>query len=292
MRYFALWFALAIAPVPAVAQDRCAPSFDRKEMAIELTAPSPTASIAAAENFTVDIGNVNETACQVRLQVVALDGLNYHFPPYMLLRQGQKVFVQANEAASTASFPTTINVPGGGSTMSVPFQIALPPNWNVDAGNYSQRLQLSLVDSSSGELFDQMILKLNFTVPSAATLAVVGATSGAGGMKVIALGQLSQTHETRSPDFDLLVWSNAAYRVTFASDNRGQLVHSNGVDHVTYRMTINGTAIDLSGPSSFPFNRRTSSTGDFHRLAVIVPPVGQAPAGDYRDRITVTVTAN
>ncbi len=288
--FLGLAFASMLAPAAVFAQDQCPLVFDQKDMTVSVVASSPTTAIPAVENFTVNLRNAGEASCQARLLVARLAGKSGALPAYSLRRQGVEMFVQASEAASATSFGTAVNVSGGGATVPVAFQIGFPPNWNVEAGAYSERLQFLLVDSS-GEILDRMILNVDLRVPSAATLSFVGAVSGSGTGKTIALGKLSQTEETKSPDFGLRVWSNTSYDVSFDSENRGQLVHSNAVDRIAYRMTMNRTPVNLAGISQFLFPRRTFAIGDFHRLAIVVPPVGQALAGDYSDRITVTITA-
>ena len=86
------------------------------------------------------------------------------------------------------------------------------------------------------------------------------------------------------------IWSTAGYRVSVSSENRGQLVHASNLDRLPYELDFDRRTVNLRGADSFFYPQHTPSLGRLHPLRVVVQPV-DARAGDYADRVTVTVTA-
>jgi len=171
------------------------------------------------------------------------------------------------------------------------FQITVPTEWGLQAGIFTDELQLSLIDQS-GNIVDRSTLTVTILIPPTVSLRLVGAVVGGegSGPAQVDLGYLSSSKETRSDRFGALIFSTAPYAVRFNSANLGNLLHEQTHEKVPYRLYFDGILVDLAGVNEFSYPTRAPKSGDTRPMSIVVPPV-VALAGRYSDRITVTVTA-
>src|SRR3546814_10200943 len=72
------------------------------------------------------------------------------------------------------------NAPSGAQGRNVPFQIRVPTEWGLQAGTFTDELQLALIDQG-GNIVDTSTLTVTILIPSAVSLRLVGAVVGGGG---------------------------------------------------------------------------------------------------------------
>ncbi|MEM8695433.1 MAG: hypothetical protein AAGE05_05370 [Pseudomonadota bacterium] len=289
-KYLALPIAVA-ALVPSVAMAECLPVFADGPAAVTL---SPSASFDTqqlVERFFVRIRNEGDTACELRLSVGRdLSTSDADFPIYSLSGpDGNIPIVQMESAVNNADTSTRVNVPASGQ-VSVPYEVRMAVGWGEEAGAYTQELVYFLVSSDNRSEIQDQRTELNLTIPTAARIRFAGASSG-GGPAQVELGTLSPDAVTTAPPFAIRVLSTAAYQMAFVSQNAGQLRRINGPERIPYRMTVSGRLLNMTGGGDqISVGTHTSSTGDVHPVVIIVQPDATRHAGDYTDRVTVTVT--
>jgi hypothetical protein len=80
--------------------------------------------------------------------------------------------------------------------------------------------------------------------------------------------------------------------VTFSSENVGEMAHDTLEGYgVPYELLVGGEAVDFGSEIASEHRLPADSTRLDLPLAVRVGSTANAPAGDYRDRITITVSA-
>lgn len=105
-----------------------------------------------------------------------------------------------------------------------------------------------------------------------------------------------ETNESKS--FDLMVASNAGFRISLSSLNNGKLKNNTNANYViNYSLKLNGNTINLSNSASIPVLVATGSgvTGNNGvRLPfnVRIGSVDEEQWGDYQDYITITAATN
>jgi hypothetical protein len=97
--------------------------------------------------------------------------------------------------------------------------------------------------------------------------------------------------------FDLRVRSNAGYHATMESENGGVMKHTDPRFSATipYVLQVGGAPVNLSPgwhPALSRNNRLTDRNGDRHEILIIIGEIGNAPAGTYRDNLTITVISD
>ena len=75
-----------------------------------------------------------------------------------------------------------------------------------------------------------------------------------------------------------------------SSANNGNLRHETADAQIGYKLFFDGRQSDLSASTEYAYPGPTPRLGDFRPMRILVDPV-VAVAGNYADRITVTVTA-
>ena len=304
MRYAShiLLISLFAVSNPANAADHCQPAFAVDHQTLTIHASEIEAGGRATQDFRVriqDVGGSSEQSddmiCRAAIRLARMNAaLEPEFPPYLVYTQGNSRLEILSDAASgsTASSDVIIaDAPPAPQDLSIPFQIAVPTEWGLKAGTYSEQLQMLLVDEN-GNVADRSTLTVTIVIPPAVSLRLVGAVVGASGRgsAQIDLGTLSSSRETFSQRFGARIFSTAPYLVRFDSANLGQLLHEHGRQQIPYRLFFDGVSVDLAKGSVIPFPDRTPATGDSRPMRIVVPPV-TALAGRYSDRITLSITA-
>ncbi|MGB3805849.1 MAG: hypothetical protein WA936_01480 [Erythrobacter sp.] len=274
---------------PALA---CEPTFTQAAQTVTLTATEVSDGARVETSEQIRILNTGSGECNAFLRVSRFSASSSDpARNFTLTSGGQEIDVLPSDV-SAASSNSDLFVPaipsGGVDSRSVPLRFSFPVGWGIASGTTTDTLLVQLIDES-GNVFDDMFLTVNLTVLPSVEMRIVGAT-GNDRIARIDLGALNPRGITRSDPFGLRVWSTSPYTVTFASSNAGALVHDLNGDRIAYELRTTGSEVDLSGASPGALGRRTGALGDFHSLEIAVPPF-VAQAGEYTDRVVVTVSA-
>jgi hypothetical protein len=314
MRYwtFAAPIALSVIPATAHAAD-CQPAFIDGDQAVIIDGVEIEPGGRATQTFQVRVQNEAGPGggapggssgmsgppgggpCEATIRISRVGAArDPDFPAYALSAPGNQQIEILPDIASGGTTDSDVriaNAPPGPQGRDVPFQIAVPTEWGLGAGTFTEQLQLSLIDKN-GDIADRSTLTVTIVIPSAASLRLVGAVVGGqgSGPAQVDLGNLSSSSETHSQPFGALIFSTAPYAVRFGSANLGNLLHEQKREQIPYRLFFDGALVDLAGANEFFYPLRTPKSGDRRPMSIVVPPVA-ALAGRYSDRITVTVTA-
>ena len=104
------------------------------------------------------------------------------------------------------------------------------------------------------------------------------------------LGVLDPKSVTTSAPFGIRVWSTSAYTVSFQSENNGRLMLESRASSIDYQLYMDGNRVSTNGAVAGYEPDATDALGDFHSMIIRVEPF-RARAGEYSDRVEVTVTA-
>lgn len=280
----------ALLAFPAAAAAECQPSLLPAPASVNFSGVSIGPGLSKDEPVSVTVRNTGDTPCSLLLRVSrGLTDVALSAPDYRLFGPaGEIEILPFGEAAGTTRSDIVVNIDAA-SRRTVPLTFRLATGWGLRAGRYSDQLRFMLIGGGGNEV-DSRDLSLTINIPPTATLRLFGSSGGDARRARIDLRRLSSTRETRSDPFAVRIWSTAPYHLSFASENLGHLVHTNGVDRIPYELTMNSTSVDLVGASQFFFDSHTGASGDIHPLSLRVGPV-RTLAGDYSDRVTIIVTA-
>lgn len=210
------------------------------------------------------------------------DILGAHF-----VRRGQDAKLNAGLLPLTES----VVVPAFGGTGALELELVIPKAQLVRPGTYRVELSLRLQNQAGGLLGSVSSLPIDVVAPT-----IVQARFEGGGdyatttYESIDLGDISvPSSATRR----LIVRSTSPTSVTIESAGRGALVHQNEAlaPKIAYNFRIDGTAVDLSGPSSRTLGASTDQVGRTLTIEVSAPGAMGAIAGAYRDQITFRIDA-
>lgn len=284
----ALVACTAVVATPALAGE-CRPEFVESTQTVNFSGVAIGVGEFSRETFQVHVRNAADGVCSATVRIRRV-GAQLPGAPGYTLQSGATVFEILAEGSAPSAHSDLIvpNAPSDDNGAGVAFQLTLPTEWGLQSGFYGDLIELALLDPTGAEV-DTMSLVLNIDIPRAVALRVVGAT-GNTPIARIHLGTLSATAPTTSDPFGVRIWSTSGYRVNVASENRGELVHGSDLDRLPYTLDFDQREANLAGGDSFLYPQHTPSLGRLHPLRVRVEPV-TARAGDYADRITVTVTA-
>ncbi|GAB5454727.1 MAG: hypothetical protein Hens2KO_09560 [Henriciella sp.] len=283
-------FAFSAFAAPALAED-CVPQFVESSKTVSVNDIDIGARNISRQGFSISVINAGDGDCSAQIRAMRVQGSASRSNLKYSIRSGSSVLdVLPNQtAAATSNSDLFIGgIPSGDSGTNAPFVLSVPSGWGLKSGFHSEQIQLSLLDLT-GQVVDTLLLNVNVRVPPAVSMRIVGAR-GAGGVPTINLGVISSRESAASDPFGVRVWSTSPYQVSFESENRGFLRHEGGLDEIPYDLRMGGRKVDLGGIGTFSFPERTSSLGDVHRLRVRAGPA-VARAGNYSDRVTVTVSA-
>jgi hypothetical protein len=244
----------------------------------------------ARRNFGIGVRAIGGDDCSATIQIQRLDGISVVGMPAYRLSSGPTTLSITPQDA-TLSADNLFQVPVLPSTQQgylVPFEITVPSEWGLKAGSFSEQLELRLLDKSGAKI-DSLLLTVEINIPQTVELRFVGAT-GNNEIASIHIGTLSATKGARSDPFGIRVWSTSGYRVNLSSDNRGQLIHAQNLDEFPYELFFDNQRVNLGGGDEFVFPGPTPSAGAVHLMRAEASPA-TVRAGDYADRITVSVTA-
>lgn len=281
-------------PTAATAQSTCEPEFVEAGQSVVIQDIIIGRDDFTIENFQVRIrngsGDIGPCSTTVRVARLATSP-TLNPTAFTLQSRGEvlQILPRENAPGSAGSDLRISQLPAGRNGFSLPFQLGVPSGWGARSGSQTEDFLILLVDDL-GQIVDTMALTIQIVIPSAAEVRVVGST-GTDPIARIELGELDPTAINLSERFGIRVWSTAAYTVQFQSQNRGELVHSEDGGRIPYELLMDQKPVSVTGGIAKTVPNGTDALGEVHPLIVQIRPFS-ARAGDYSDRVQVTVTAS
>lgn len=291
---FALTGAVLSSASAASAQAACKPEFVQLAQTVSIPNIQVSAGASTAETFQIRVRNDGDASaqCPAVLRVAYLStSPSSNMIEYSLQAKGTKLEILASETlpGTSASDLMISQLPPGPNGVSIPFRLNIASGWGLASGSQVNDLIVSLLDET-GAVVDTMNLTISLTVPPAVEVRVVGVT-GQSEIASINLGILDPLTTTTSDPFGVRVWSTSPYTVSFRSENEGRLMHSARADTIDYQLFMDGREVSTLGMTAAFVSSGTDALGNLHPTGVRVEPF-RARAGNYSDRVEVTVTAN
>ncbi len=275
----------------ATAHAACEASFAEGATSVSLVSGTAFGEQELAERFFVRVRNSGADACALRLVVSRdLASSDPRFPAFLLVGPAGAIpIVAATTAGYDVNTAVTVNIPPGGQ-VSVPYDVRVDAGWGSEAGSYALDLVYQLFDATALVELASQRTRLILDIPTVARVRFAGA-SGSGGPAQVEMGELSPIAPTTSPPLAIRVLSTAGYRMQLSSANGGALVRIGGSERIPYHLTLSGRLLDLSGGAGWVHvGQHTSAAGDVHPVSITIYPDPTRHAGNYTDRVTITVT--
>jgi spore coat protein U-like protein len=279
--------------LPTAANAACEPSFATGSNLVRLTPAPSFDDQQVAERFQLEIVNAGSDSCTLRLGVGRdIAASDPTFPAYTLSGPSGAIppaLLAGGEGAAGSPASVTIDVPANGRVL-VPYDVSLTVGWGIAARTYEEELVFRLYPAVSQDELATQRTRLSLDIPTAARIRFSGA-SATDGAPIVDMGPLSAIGRTVSPPFAIRVQSTAPYRVELVSENRGKLRRVGGADLIPYRLSVSDQDVDLSGGGTLiHVPSHTGSTGNLHPVVIQIEPDPRRHAGNYSDRVTVTVS--
>lgn len=276
---------------PAAANAACEPSFSDSSNAVTLSPSGSLDNPQVSERFYVRLRNDGDSPCALRLSVSRdIGSSDVGFPSFTLTGPKGVVVVGSSAGATTGLADSIkVDVPAGGQ-VAIPYDVRLNVGWGSEAGTYVQQLVYALEHEPGTSDVPVQRTHLVLNVPSMARIRFAGAHGG-DGSSLLDMGLLSLDGPTYSPPFAIRVLSTAGYQMQLVSQNAGALVRIGGRERIPYQLSVSGRPMNLAGGGDLiSAAGHTSSSGDVHPVMIVVNADSTRHAGDYADRVTVTVT--
>lgn len=289
-----LLLAFLMAPVAATAQPAtsCDLSFSDRSLTITLLASDLGVGQSVAGRGDVLIEAIHpddgrqDCVASVRLSYISATP---RFPDYSMTASNQPIVPSANETIGGPRNQVRVAVPSNRTTTTIALDAVAATEWGLVAGRQTEQLQLTLV-GRDGDILDRIPLFIDLEIPKAVDVMFVGAT-GSGPASSIDLGDLSASERVTSQPFGVRVWSSSGYEFTIQSENAGNLVHQQALDQIPYELLVNGFRYELrSAPAPITSADPSEIGGDRYGLTISVP-ARRSIAGEYQDRLMITVNA-
>jgi hypothetical protein len=232
---------------------------------------------------TVDVELVNLSGDPCRLSVVEVEGEGHELQG----RRGSLPYV----LNSARTGPVTLDG-GQGKRVTASMRVDVARTAMAASGDYRDSVKLRVIDLDSKKQIGQdRQTGIDVTVPKRAQLNIAGAdsASSAFGVSRIDFGQM-QTGAERSVFVQVRATDDVEIR--FTSQNSGVLKHvrlQDAAPSVPYGVTFDGVQVNLASP--FTLEREVERGGSSYLMSVKLGEVGNPPAGEYQDLITIDVTA-
>lgn len=257
--------------------------FDRSEKSVE---------------FEVEIRNDGPDRCDVALAITS--GTPGSARSY---RNGPDSLTYDVLTRDRSPYPNIIDTPAGstrlkggsGEDAEIKVRLSIPAGLISPAGNYADTLTLRLFDVSGPT---PRALGSERTVPAAARIQaraqvnIAGASAsnfGTFGIDELAFGDLE---ENATRDAFVQVRATRPVAITLSSRNLGVLKHTTlpGTDGVPYSLQVDGIDVNLAGTSAPIVRTPTLSLeGTSYPMSVRIGQTAGRAAGEYKDRITISV---
>jgi hypothetical protein len=254
---------------------------------------NPFSSSPTSRTFNVTFTNNGGATCNFAVLFrtdggpLGLAGAGGQRLPYTLADNTNNLNVTPitgqTEAASQANFSIA---PGGQRTVQYAYTVdltTLPTD-----GDFTQ--QLDLTAQTGAVVIQDKSIALSLNVAPSAVIGLRGAYTSHGGGAYVELGDLKQG--TIASMLQLYVQSTGGYQIDATSENSGKLELSGAPQwSIPYTVDIGGNVMNLSSASSFRVSRGASARQDLLPIAFTIGEIDQKRAGEYRDVITLSVTA-
>ncbi len=185
------------------------------------------------------------------------------------------------------------------------FYFYLPATSNstmVRGGSYSDQIYVNIYRSGMNSNYAYYeytrMLPVSIFVPKTVNISLVDSGSPIDLNSTFKNLDFGNLENNESKSFDLMVASNAGFRISLSSLNNGKLKNNTNTNYsINYSLKLNGNTINLSNSASSPVLVATGSgvTGNNGvRLPfnVKIGSVDEEQWGDYQDYITITAATN
>ena len=187
----------------------------------------------------------------------------------------------------------------GEDVKELSFVIIVPPEQVKPSGFYTQPIKITVYQGTRDSYLenDSKTVVFSVRVDPVAEMSL-GETGSP--FDATAKGHrmdFGNLEKSKAKGLDMRVRSNAGYHVNMESQNGGVMKNIDPSHPATipYTLQINSTPVAVGHTEQTVLtrvNRLTDRNGDLHQLLVTIGEVGNAPAGTYRDNITVTVVSD
>lgn len=240
----------------------------------------------------VSVRNDGEASCSLRLRA-----LNPALGPRQLpgselsyrLFDPDNMELENDQASISGAYDFVLPA-GSGRDLFIRMVVDRPQFAEPLLANTADELILS--DQSETATFDTLRLSLNVDIASRAQINLAGIDAAFD--RAFAINQIS--FGTLEPGLSRTVYlqirANEDVLVHMDSRNGGVLQEvGGGSGQVPYSATLAGTPVNLDGTGGIPQPSPSSLDGLSLPLRFEIEPFGTQPSNRYRDRVTITVTA-
>jgi hypothetical protein len=274
---------------PTVAHADCSPNFVEGAKEVYLAANDSMDNVQLTDSFQLRLRNDSSEECRIRLSATRdLGASDPAFPEFRLSGPTGTLHINSASPADVSGGGAVLVIPPHGET-PVSFTVAMPVGWGMRSGDYVEQLVFGVGLNGRQVLLDTEQVRLRLHIPATSRLRFAGAL-GQGGAARIDLGQLSTSAPTTSAPFGVRVFSTSGYQLRFVSQSGGYLERVDGPDKIQYQMYVDGRPLNLVAGDQIMTARYTPSLGDIHPVSIVVQPDTTWHAGNYSDRVTVSVT--
>ena len=227
-------------------------------------------------------------SCAYRLEARSLQAVSQ---PEMQGATTNLTYKLSAQNASAQRGPNGVQIQGyfgpGADTHVYLLEASIDPGQRVPAGVYDDALVVEVFENADAAPVRSNMLRLNVVVPASVDLSV-GENPYAGvHTATVDFGHLRRGVRREST---FAFTSNAPVALTLASENDGALRHAQSNARIPFSAKIDGQVVNFTGKVIL------AATGDptvvlrkTLDLEITDLPL-RAPAGDYADRLTLTIT--
>ncbi len=277
----------ALTLVPASPLFACEAKLEPQSTSLNL-APAGGIGSDAEDRLVLTLRNVGPSNCDLRVAINQDAAFNNpEFPEIAAAGPNGPIVVSAlsGQPAFDGSNGFSVILAAGAST-DVEIRAATDVQWGDRSGVFNGFWTIALFDQSGAGFVDSFDANIAINIPDETSIRF------AGDVRRLDLGTISRTQPTVSPPYSARILSTSPYRLTMTSANRGRMIRAGGGDFIEYEMNVDGQIVPLDGAGyAKEISSHTESTGDFYPISVRVQPDPSRLAGDYSDRVTLSVTA-
>ncbi len=234
--------------------------------------------VALQLEFSVEV----EADCPVDLIISTLNG-----DKRVIGEQGQELsfyFVSPNATSSNNQlFYKTVS-----QQNAINFYVRFESGQYSMSGNLSTTLVARVIEKNTQVIITDKKFELEVTVDPKAAVYFSGLAERE---TYVDLGRLT-TNKLITSLPKLRVVSTAPYKLTFESENAGQLIQQKNYPdgQIDYLLAVNKQTLSLiSGKKTWDASSMSSQLGDLLDLSMTIGNTDNKPAGQYQDTITISV---
>lgn len=242
------------------------------------------------ESIRLRLNNTGNKECVGVIKITRSSG-----PPELVRQQGGKIsytIVDQNDLArviydplTNFSHPVRLSVRGKSKVEYNP-RFAVPGSQAGRSGRYAATLEAGFYPDGATQATSTARLTVSAHVTPRVQANFVGSTNAQNAR--LDLGEIEPNKQGR---IGLQVRSSSDYSISFRSDHNGMLAGP-GTSRVPYSLTYAGRPIDLGkGKTTEEFIPPDPVRVQTNELRVIIGQFSDARAGNYQDRVTITISA-